>query len=282
MAQRHWERAALDGVELEYEVRGTGEPLVLVHPGIFADWYDVLLAEPALADRFRVVNYHRVGSAGSSHAPVPVSVPQHAAQCRALMRHVGIGRAHVVGHSSGGVVALQLALDASEAVQTLALLEPARPGAAEAEAEAAQFKAVIEPALERYRAGDKAGAVDAFLRGVAGEAYRATLDRVLAKDAFERYAADADSFFGQELPALRQWAFTREDAKRITQPVLAMLGARSKDIFRLRRDVLLAWLPKVEPFQLPDATHLLYLEKPRAVAEGLAAFFARHPLPASA
>src|SRR5215203_1543636 len=99
MAQRHWERAALDGVELEYEVRGTGEPLVLVHPGIFADWYDVLLAEPALADRFRVVNYHRVGSAGSSHAPVPVSVPQHAAQCRALMRHVGIGRAHVVGHS---------------------------------------------------------------------------------------------------------------------------------------------------------------------------------------
>ena len=43
----------------------------------------------------------------------------------ALLRHLGIERAHVVGHSSGGVMALRLALDAPEAVHSLILLEPA-------------------------------------------------------------------------------------------------------------------------------------------------------------
>ena len=43
-------------------------------------------------------------------------------------------------------------------------------------------------------------------------------------------------------------------------------------------DLLLAWLPNAESFVLPEAGHLLHLEQPRAMAEGLAAFFARHPL----
>jgi hypothetical protein len=47
---------------------------------------------------------------------------------------------------------------------------------------------------------------------------------------------------------------------------------------KTRWRVLLDWLPNVEPFVLPRATHLLEVENPGALAEGLAAFFARHPL----
>ena len=93
--------------------------------------------------------------------------------------------------------------------------------------------------------------------------------------------ADADSFFGQELPAVQQWTFTRGDAGRISQPVLLVLGARTGEIFRARGEVLRAWLPRAEPFLLPDATHLLYLDNPRGTAEGLADFLTRHPLKAS-
>ena len=39
MKQRRMDRAALEGVELEYEVQGAGEPVVLIHPGHFADWF---------------------------------------------------------------------------------------------------------------------------------------------------------------------------------------------------------------------------------------------------
>ena len=81
--------------------------------------------------------------------------------------------------------------------------------------------------------------------------------------------ADADTFFGQELPAVQAWSFTQEDARRITQPALAVLGEKSRPIFRERRELLLAWLPNVEPFILPAATHLLHVENPRGMAEAL-------------
>jgi hypothetical protein len=43
----------------------------------------------------------------------------------------------------------------------------------------------------------------------------------------------------------------------------------------------MSWLPNVEPFHLPDATHLLHLENPVGMAAGLAGFYARRPLTAA-
>jgi len=74
---------------------------------------------------------------------------------------------------------------------------------------------------------------------------------------------DADTFFEQEFPALQQWSFREEDAKRIIQPVLAVVGALSLErdpIWGERQRLLLDWLPDVEPFVLPRATHLLEVE----------------------
>jgi pimeloyl-ACP methyl ester carboxylesterase len=275
---RRMDRAALEGIELEYETRGAGEPVVLIHPGHFADWFAPLLDEPALTDRYRLVSYHRVGCAGSSHMAGAVSLAQQAAHCRSLMRHLGIERAHVVGHSSSGNIALQLALDAPDAVHSLALLEPALMSVPSAQTS----RAFVGTAVQLNRAGDKAGAVDTFLRGVCGPAYRAVLDQALP-GAFDQYVADADTFFGQELPALQQWSFTREDARRITHPVLAVTGAKSQEVAPIwgeRQELLLSWLPNVEPFVLPDAAHLLQVQNPRGMAEGLVAFYARHPLSA--
>jgi pimeloyl-ACP methyl ester carboxylesterase len=191
MTQRRMDRAALDGIELEYEVRGgAGEPVVLIHPGHFADWFTPLLNESALMEHYRVLWYHRAGCMGSSRIAGPVSLAQQAAHCRALMRHLGIARAHVVGHSSSGNIALQLALDVPEAVHTLAVLEPALYAVPSAQTS----RAFVGVAVQRYRAGDTAGAIDTFLRGVCGPGYRAVLDQALP-DAFDQHVADADTFF---------------------------------------------------------------------------------------
>jgi pimeloyl-ACP methyl ester carboxylesterase len=272
-------RVNIDGLELEYETRGSGEPVVLVHAGIFADWFKPLVDEPALTGRYRVVSYHRVGYAGSSRIAGPLSIAQQAAHLRALMRHLGIERAHVVGHSSGGNIALQLALDAPHVVHSLVLMEPALPVSALGPDRMLATRAWMAPVLEAFRAADEARAVDGFMRGVSGPGYRAVLDQVLP-GAFEQAVADADTFFGQELPAVLQWSLKREDAGRITRPALAVVGAKSKElspIWSERHEMLVAWLPRAEGLVLPDATHLLHVEHPRAVAEALAAFFARHP-----
>ena len=207
----------------------------------------------------------------------PPTVAAHAAHCHQLMRELGITRAHIVGHSSSVPVALQLALDAPEAVHTLALMETARPGAP-VDAERQFGTEIILPALQRYRAGDKAGAVDIFFSGVFGPGYRAALDHGLP-GAFEQAVADADTFYTQELPAVREWQFTEDDAQRIQQPVLAVVGSASPALFAERQKQLVHWLPDAELLDLPGLTHLLHGQDPAAVANGLADFFARHPIP---
>ena len=268
-------RAAVNDLSLAYELRGSGDPVVLIHWGVGVAWAEPLLVEPSLAEH-RLLSY-RAGFGESSPIEGPISMADHAEHCRLLMRHLGIERAHIVGHSSSAVIALQLALDAPDAVHTLALMEAARP-VPPTEAQAEFVHEFVEPAVARHRAGDKAAGVDTFFRGVFGSGYRRRLEEGLP-GAFDRAVADADAFFTQELPALQRWSFTREDASRITQPVLAVLGEETAPTFPERREVLLSWLPKVEPFDLPGATHLLHLQCPQAMAEGLAAFYARHPLP---
>jgi pimeloyl-ACP methyl ester carboxylesterase len=263
--QQLQERAALEGVELAYEDRGTGEPVVLIHAGICADFFQPLMDEPVLTDSYRLVRYHRAGYGGSSGVAGPLSIAGQGAHCRLLMRHLGIERAHVVGHSSSANMALQT-------VQSLALLEPALL--------AVPTGPYGAQAIERYRTGDKAGAVDTWMRGVCGPAYREVMDKVLP-GALDQAVADVDTFFAQELPAIREWSFGPEEAARVTRPALAVLGARTNEVtsvFDRRHELLLAWLPDVEPFVVPDVTHLLQVQNPRAVAEGLAAFFSRHPI----
>jgi 3-oxoadipate enol-lactonase len=203
----------------------------------------------------------------------------HARHCALLMRQLGIERAHIVGHSSSAVIALQLALDFPDAVHTLALMEPARPFPP-TEEQAEFVRDVVGPAVQRYRAGDKVAAVDTWARGVFGPDYRGALERGLP-GVFDQCVADADAFFAQEMPAVQQWSFTAQDASRITQPALAIIGDNTAPTFLGRLQLLVSWLPNVQAFELPRATHLLHLQNPRGTAEALASFYTRHPLPAS-
>jgi pimeloyl-ACP methyl ester carboxylesterase len=272
-------KITVDGTELEYQLRGTGtgEPVILIHWGVAATWAEPLLAQPALTSRYQLLSYHRAGFAGSGRLDGSPTMAAHAAHCHQLMRELGITRAHIVGHSSSVLVALQLALDAPDAVHTLTLMEAARP-APPTDAERQFGTDVALAALQRYHAGDTAAAVDIFFRGVFGPGYRAALDHGLP-GAFEQAVADADAFFTQEMPAIRQWPFTEDDARRIQQPALAVLGTASPAMFAERQKLLLHWLPNAEPLDLPGLTHLLHAQDPAAVADGLTGLFARHPIP---
>ena len=269
------ERVEVDGITLEYEVQGSGEPMVFIHGAHMGDTYRPLMAEPALKE-YRLIRYHRRGYAGSSRPDGPLPVSGHAADCLALMRKLDAVPAHVVGHSSGGVIALQLALDAPEAVRSLILLEPPL---LEVPSGAALF-AALGPSVQMYEAGDRAGAVDTFLRVVCGKDYRRAVE-TQTPGALDQAAADADAFFTGELPAVGEWMFTREDAARITQPVLSVLGANSDaaiglPVFGEIHERVIEWFPNAQPFVLSRAAHLLQMENPGDMAEGLASFLANN------
>src|SRR5262249_10951563 len=91
---RPMQRARVNGTDLEYVVQGTGGPVVLVHGALIAEAYAPLCAEPALAAGYQLVRNHRRGYAASARAAAPFGIAQRAADCLALLRYLGLARAH--------------------------------------------------------------------------------------------------------------------------------------------------------------------------------------------
>lgn len=268
------QRTRINGVELELWERGAGEPVVFVH-GAMGDECFAVLEEPVLADHYRLIHYHRRGWGESEPLTAPLTIAQQAADCRAVMHHLGIERAHLVGQSYGGMILLQTALDTPEAVQSLALLEPALPAIL---FHAPAFGAVMAKATSFYQTGDKAGAMETFGQAVVGPDFHTVLDQTLPSGYFERWVADADTFTLYDAPAMQSWRFTQADAARIAQPVLNMRGANTQPYFREIYETMQRWLPHAENVILPNATHAMLQTNPKGAAARLASFFARHPL----
>jgi pimeloyl-ACP methyl ester carboxylesterase len=267
------ERINVRGTVLESEVSGAGEPVLLIHGVFVADALRPLIEDDSLAGRYKHVLYHRRGVARSDRVSPPFSIPDQAADARALLAELGIEKAHVLGHSYGAAIALQLAADAPEVVHTLTLLEapsvmvPAT----------AQVVEGLEPLGAQFASGDREGATDAFLAAMGGEGYRGALDRLLP-GAFELAVADADAFFAVEFPALGEWSISAEDVDRIDAPVLRIRGENTIPWF-VESDALLSeWLPDSDGATIPGAGHFLQMESPRPVAEAVATFLARHPM----
>jgi pimeloyl-ACP methyl ester carboxylesterase len=179
----------------------------------------------------------------------------------------------LAGHSYGAVTVLQLALDAPGAVHSLALLEPPL-----AVPSAEAFFANLPPIAGMYESGDRPGAIETFSVLVMGEGCAEAIDRNLAPGWFEQAVSDSDTFFQVEVPALGEWTFGADDASRITQPVLSVVGENSAQFFREGHELLQQLFPQAETFVLPGATHALQMQNPRPLAEALAGFLARHPM----
>lgn len=269
------ETAQVNGAELEYEAVGSGEPVLLIDP-VLPDAFLPLAAEPTLAERFRLVRYHKRGWVGSSHTPPPVTIADHAADAAALLDVLGLDRVHVAGHSSGASVALQLALDHPGRVHTLCLLEPTLFSVASGE----RLLLQAGPAFEAYTRGDHREALGLFMSVVSGldwPACHALLDERVP-GLVEQTLADADTLFGVELPALAEWTFSLEHAAQIRAPALSVLGARTEPLWFEVDSFVRSALPHVEQATIAEAGHLLQLQQPAAVARSIAEFLARHPL----
>lgn len=111
-------RAEVNGASLYYEVAGEGHALVLLHAGIcdgrmWDEQFD------AFARGHRVVRYDRRGFGRSAS---PAGAFSHGEDLVGLMRHLGLGRATLVGCSQGGRIALDTALEHPELVASLVLV----------------------------------------------------------------------------------------------------------------------------------------------------------------
>jgi pimeloyl-ACP methyl ester carboxylesterase len=192
--------------------------------------------------------------------------------CLALMRHLGIAKAHLVGHSIGACIALQAALQAPDSVVSVALLEPP---VMTATADPSPALTVLRATAALWKQGDVAGAMDAFMRGIVDPDYERVLDRT-----FGSWREDAlkgtNAFFQTDQPAVQGWRFEQAEAARVWQPANLFLGENSTRVNSIREPVhrtLLSWLPNAEGQTLQGASHLLPLQEPGRIAAALNAFY---------
>lgn len=267
--------AKTNGLELEYEATGSGEPVLLISP-VVADAFAPLISASQISNRYRLIRYHKRGWRGSTHTPPPVTIADHASDAAALLEYTGTKRAHVIGHSSGGAVALQLAMERPDMVHSLVLLEPSLfsvPGAAD-------LFARVGPALEAYAAGDHSTAVTRFLAVVGGmepDQCSAIIDKNVP-GAIAHAIEDADTFFAVELPAISAWEFGAEQAGSIECPTLSVRGSETGQVWVEVALLLRGWLPQLEEVTLDGIGHLLQMQRPEPVVRAIAAFLGRHAI----
>ena len=102
-------QALINGARLWYEIRGTGEPLLL-HHGYTASRVNWLPAAERLQDQFQVILMECRGTGESEYTEGGYSLEQYAADVVGLLDHLGIQRVTFAGHSMGGGVGYLLGL----------------------------------------------------------------------------------------------------------------------------------------------------------------------------
>ncbi|MGW4234277.1 alpha/beta fold hydrolase [Streptomyces sp. NPDC004980] len=241
--------ADLPGVRTWYETEGTGDPLVLLHGGFCTN--DTWGAQRAdLAAAYRVLLPERRAHGHTPDVPGPLSYQDMADDTVAFLETVVGERAHLVGWSDGGVVALLVAIARPDLVRKAVVI-------------GANFRpspeCFVEPTMLDQMTPD--GVELAFFR----EMYEA-----VAPDGADHWPVVAAKMIDMWRT---QPTLTTEDLARVEAPVLVMVG--DDDMMTLEHTTALyRAIPGAQLAVVPGASHLVPLEKPdlvnRLISEHLA------------
>lgn len=110
--------ASVNGLEMYYEIHGTGEPLVVIH-GAYMSIVTMGEIIPRLAETRQVIAVELQGHGRTADIDRPLSMEQMADDVAALMAEIGVEQADIFGYSLGGGVAMQIAMRHPEVVRKL-------------------------------------------------------------------------------------------------------------------------------------------------------------------
>jgi pimeloyl-ACP methyl ester carboxylesterase len=241
-------RVTLDGVETWYDAFGSGEPLVLLHPG-GVDSRAFAPNLPVLAERFRVFTPDRRGHGRTPDVDGPISHQLMAADTIAFLEAAVSGPAHLLGYSDGAAVALVTALRRPDLVRRLVFVAGVfhRSG---------WIPSAVDPDLE----------VPDFMAAGYGE---------VSPDGIEHFPVVAAKLarMHAEEPTL-----TAADLSALTVPTLVMVGDDDEVVLEHAVEMYRS-LPTAELAVVPGTSHGLLVEKPDLCHAIITAFLAGDPVP---
>ncbi|MGL6094754.1 MAG: alpha/beta fold hydrolase, partial [Fimbriiglobus sp.] len=259
------------GCRLAYRDRGTGPPVLFIQGvGTSGDAWEPQVA--GLGDRFRCLTFDNRGVGRSVPTGDRVTVPQMAEDAVRVLDAAGVRSAHVVGHSLGGLIALELALAARDRVRSLTLLCTFSRGRDVTRPTAWMLWAGL-----RTRIGTRRMRRNAFLRILLPP------DAYAAADT-DKLAADLAPLFGHDLAVQPPVGMTQLRAMArhdVTDRLPELTGLRTLVMSAAQDRIappacgqnLAGRIPGSRYVQHPDAAHGLPLQFPARVNEQLAEHF---------
>jgi pimeloyl-ACP methyl ester carboxylesterase len=230
--------APVNGLNMYYEIEGTGDPLVFIPP---AFGYAGLESFPALSQSHSVITMDLQGHGRTTDIPDrPLTIEQYAKDVVGLLKYLGIARADFFGQSYGGVAAIMIAVRFPELVGRVATY-----GATFGPPQVAHNQK-----MTHYDAPPTAHS-NAF---------------EFQRENYKKVAPDPDYWprIWEKVATFPWGGFSNEELASIEAPVLIALGDR--DFVRLEHAVeTVPLIPNAELAVIPDAGHFALMSEPERV-----------------
>ena len=252
-------KARINGIDIYYETHGKGEPLLLIqglgHSSKF--WF---LQVPELSNYFQTIIYDNRGVGESDKPDEVYSIAGDTLDAVALLDHLQIKRAHVLGVSRGGYVVQELAISYPDRVKRLALMSTHYGGSEYLEATKDLWAELLDVAglsLEGiYRKAAKYLTSDSF--------YKNNPDMVDKMVAIRMANPQPGHAFQHQF----QGAAAFDAAKRVSQitaPTLVITGTEDRVVPLWLSEKLASAIPEARFVPVEGAGHLSFIEQPALI-----------------
>src|SRR5688572_6645187 len=244
--------ADVNGTRLYYEEQGSGRPVVLIHGAVLdRTMWDAQMA--VLAERYRVIRYDARGFGRSARSTTPFKAQD---DLNALLDHLKVDRADLVGLSLGGRIAIDFALSYPTRVRSLVLAAPGISGAPFDQTPAAWLNDMMA-AIQRK---DSIAASDAWLRS---EAMSPAMELPAVRDRLRAMThANSGMFAVGSNPEVVMVPPALGRLHELRVPTLVLIGARDAALMRGLSDSIAARVPTARRIWIEGAGHMLNLERP--------------------
>jgi pimeloyl-ACP methyl ester carboxylesterase len=246
------DHAPVNGLRMYYEIYGSGQPLVLLHGGM-TTVEDFGFVVPTLAKTRQVIAFERQGHGHTADIDRPFSLEQWADDTAALLQHLNIEQADILGYSTGGSVALAFALRYPKMVSKL----------------------VLASAIYNR---------DGYYPGIMQGLLQATADDMpdILREMYTRVAPHPENWpklVKKSVESAAEFAgWQKKDIRTISAPTLVMVG--DSDIVRTEHAVeLYRLIPNAKLAVLPDTDHVGILVQHAAWTAGMITEFLSAPMP---
>lgn len=284
--------APVEGAALYYREVGQGRPFIVLHGGPSFDHNYLLPDLDRLADAFRLIYYDQRGRGKSAWNIQPTAVSLHSEMddLEALRAHLRLEQAALLGHSWGGLLALEYALRHPEHVSHLILLNTAPVSYEDFQLFERHLNMREPEDTERMRALESSPAFEEGDLETRAAYYRLYFQPTLrSPELLNRLSGNLEVGWTKESVLIartttsRLWEETAEAPEynllpqitRLRIPTLVLHGDYDFVPVACAAHIAEA-IPGARLVVLPDCGHFSYLERPAEVHKALSEFFATH------